>query len=905
MESIVCKHWHHCPSLEVTTLLNTNPDKGLSLFEAKHRLEKFGPNTVTAQKQKSALQRLLLQFHQPLIYILLAAAFVTLFLQEWVDSSVIFGVVIVNAIIGFVQESKAEKAIESLRQMMTTHTNVLRDGKWQEIDAVNLVVGDVVQLQSGDKVPADVRLLCCRDLQVDESALTGESVPVIKKEEILDPETILADRRNMAYAGTLVTYGQARAVVVATGDGTETGRISELITSAADLSTPLTKKIAAFSKLLLIAILFLAAATFAVGLWRGENAVDMFMAAVALAVGAIPEGLPAAVTITLAIGVNRMAKKKAIIRKLPAVETLGSTTVICSDKTGTLTENQMTVKKIFTANNMYDVEGNGYAPEGPLLYEGKRLGEVLSFPLQETLLAGLLCNDSRLIQEENLWRIEGDPTEGALITVAGKAGLTPDKAKADTPRLDEIPFESERQFMATLHDTKNDDENIIYVKGAVEKILDACSDNIYIEEGRAALNRDDLLSRVEQMASEGLRVLALARKITDKKHIEIDDCLSGLTFLGLQGMIDPPRTEAIAAVRSCHKAGIMVKMITGDHAITAKEIARQLNIGQEKEKSEAKPVTLTGKELEKLTDEELIAAAEETSVFARVAPEQKLRLVEALQARHNVVAMTGDGVNDAPALKQADIGIAMGITGTDVSKEAADMVLTDDNFASITRAVEEGRRIFDNLVKFITWTLPTNGGEGLVILAAIFAGVTLPILPVQILWVNMTTAILLGLMLAFEPGEPDVMDHPPREPNSPILTVILILRILGVSFLMLAAVFSIFVWQKQQGYPLAEARTVAVNLFVMIELAYLFNCRSLTKSMFKIGVFTNPWVLFGSTTMIILQLFYTYSPVMNRIFGSQPISGKDWLMIIAIALVVYTIIGLEKWLRLHVFKKTR
>ncbi len=905
MESIVCKHWHHCPSLEVTTLLNTNPDKGLSLFEAKHRLEKFGPNTVTAQKQKSALQRLLLQFHQPLIYILLAAAFVTLFLQEWVDSSVIFGVVIVNAIIGFVQESKAEKAIESLRQMMTTHTNVLRDGKWQEIDAVNLVVGDVVQLQSGDKVPADVRLLRCRDLQVDESALTGESVPVIKKEEILDPETILADRRNMAYAGTLVTYGQARAVVVATGDGTETGRISELITSAADLSTPLTKKIAAFSKLLLIAILFLAAATFAVGLWRGENAVDMFMAAVALAVGAIPEGLPAAVTITLAIGVNRMAKKKAIIRKLPAVETLGSTTVICSDKTGTLTENQMTVKKIFTANNMYDVEGNGYAPEGPLLYEGKRLGEVLPFPLQETLLAGLLCNDSRLIQEENLWRIEGDPTEGALITVAGKAGLTPDKAKADTPRLDEIPFESERQFMATLHDTKNDDENIIYVKGAVEKILDACSDNIYIEEGRAALNRDDLLSRVEQMASEGLRVLALARKITDKKHIEIDDCLSGLTFLGLQGMIDPPRTEAIAAVRSCHKAGIMVKMIRGDHAITAKEIARQLNIGQEKEKSEAKPVTLTGKELEKLTDEELIAAAEETSVFARVAPEQKLRLVEALQARHNVVAMTGDGVNDAPALKQADIGIAMGITGTDVSKEAADMVLTDDNFASITRAVEEGRRIFDNLVKFITWTLPTNGGEGLVILAAIFAGVTLPILPVQILWVNMTTAILLGLMLAFEPGEPDVMDHPPREPNSPILTVILILRILGVSFLMLAAVFSIFVWQKQQGYPLAEARTVAVNLFVMIELAYLFNCRSLTKSMFKIGVFTNPWVLFGSTTMIILQLFYTYSPVMNRIFGSQPISGKDWLMIIAIALVVYTIIGLEKWLRLHVFKKTR
>lgn len=905
MESIVCKHWHHCPSSEVTTFLNTNPDKGLSPFEAKHRLEKFGPNAVTAQKQKSPLIRFLLQFHQPLVYILLAAAFVTLFLREWVDSSVIFGVVIINAIIGFVQESKAERAIESLKKMMTTQTNVLRDGKWQSIDAVGLVVGDIIQLQSGDKVPADVRIIRCRDLQVDESALTGESVPVIKKEEVLDPETILADRRNMAYAGTLVTYGQARAVVVATGDGTETGRISELIASAADLSTPLTKKIAAFSKVLVIAILILAAVTFAVGLLRGENAVYMFMAAVALAVGAIPEGLPAAVTITLAVGVNRMAKKKAIIRKLPAVETLGSTTVICSDKTGTLTENQMTVKNIFAGNNFYEVEGNGYAPEGLLLHEGKAITGEMPFPLRETLLAGLLCNDSRLIQEDNLWRIEGDPTEGALIVAALKAYIKPEKVKDEMPRLDEIPFESERQFMATLHEVKYDGEKIIYVKGAVEKILEDCSDNICIEDGRATLNKDEILAKADLMAQDGLRVLALARKVTDKENIEVEDCLSGLTFLGLQGMIDPPRAEAIAAVRSCHKAGIMVKMITGDHAVTATEIARQLNIGQEKGKGGEKPITLTGKELEKLTDEGLINEAERTSVFARVAPEQKLRLVEALQASDHVVAMTGDGVNDAPALKQADIGIAMGITGTDVSKEAADMVLMDDNFASITRAVEEGRRIFDNLVKFIAWTLPTNGGEGLVILAAIFSGVTLPILPVQILWVNMTTAILLGLMLAFEPGEPDIMDYPPREPNSPILTGILITRILLVTLLMLGAVFSIFVWQKNQGYPLAEARTVAVNLFVMIELAYLFNCRSLTKAMFKIGILSNPWVLFGSATMIILQLFYTYSPVMNRIFGSQPISGKDWLMIIAISLAVYAVIGAEKWLRLHVFKRAR
>ena len=903
MESIICKHWHHCPSEEVTTLLNTDADKGLSPFEAKHRLEKYGPNSVTMKKQKGPLMRFLLQFHQPLIYILMAAGAVTFFLQEWVDSSVIFGVVIINAMIGFVQESKAESAIESLKKMMTTQTTVLRDGKWQEIDAVELVIGDIVQLASGNKVPADVRLLRCRDLQVDESALTGESIPVIKKEEVLDPETILADRRNMAYAGTLVTYGQARAVVVATGDKTETGRISELISSAADLSTPLTRKIASFSTILLIAILVLAAVTFAVGIWRGEGAVDMFMAAVALAVGAIPEGLPAAVTITLAIGVNRMAKKRAIIRKLPAVETLGSTTVICSDKTGTLTENQMTVKKIFAGDVFYDVDGNGYAPEGRLLRDGKKFTGELPPVLTQTLTAGLLCNDSRLIQEEGQWRIEGDPTEGAVITVAGKAGLSPERAGAEMPRLDEIPFESERQFMATLHRVK-DRTNIIYIKGAVEKILDFCADGLDRDGGRAAVNKDDLFARVDAMAREGLRVLALACKEIDKKNLDVEDCLSGLTFLGLQGMIDPPRTEAIAAVASCHKAGIMVKMITGDHAVTATEIARQLNIGQDKGSQNSAPQTLTGKDLEKLTDEELIAAAGNTSVFARVAPEQKLRLVEALQARNHIVAMTGDGVNDAPALKQANIGIAMGITGTDVSKEAADMVLTDDNFASITRAVEEGRRIFDNLVKFITWTLPTNGGEGLVILAAIFSGVTLPILPVQILWINMTTAILLGLMLAFEPGEPDVMDYPPRAPQSPILSWTLISRICLVIALMLAAVFGIFIWQKQQGYSVEAARTVAVNLFIMIELAYLFNCRSLTKSMFTIGVFSNPWVLFGSAAMIVLQLLYTYAPFMNRIFQSEPISGRDWLLIIAVSLAVHIVIGAEKWIRHHVFKQS-
>jgi magnesium-transporting ATPase (P-type) len=904
MESLICKHWHHCPSGEVTTLLNTNPDKGLSVFEAKHRLERFGPNTVTAKKQHGPLIRFLLQFNQPLVYILIVAAIVTMVLQEWVDSSVIFGVVLVNAIIGFVQESKAEKAIESLKQMMTTQANVLRDGKWLAIDSVNLVAGDIVKLQSGDKVPADVRLLSCRDLQVDESALTGESVPVIKKEEVLDPETILADRRNMAYAGTLVTYGQAQAVIIATGDKTETGRISELISQAADLSTPLTKKIASFSNVLLIAILALAALTFAVGMWRGEGAVYMFMAAVALAVGAIPEGLPAAVTITLAIGVNRMAKRKAIIRKLPAVETLGSTTVICSDKTGTLTENQMTVRRIFAGGAFFDVDGNGYAPEGKITSDGADVGAKQSAALSETLTAGLLCNDSRLVGEDNLWRVEGDPTEGALLTVAGKAGLLIDSLDKTMPRLDVVPFESERQFMATLHQGTQG-KNVIYLKGAIEKVLEACVDSLTADGTRTPLAKDAIHEMADLMAAGGLRVLALARKETEKKRMEVSDCLAGLTLIGLQGMIDPPRTEAIAAVGVCREAGILVKMITGDHAVTATEIARQLGIGQMAGEEGIKPVTLTGKQLQGLSDEELISAARNTSVFARVAPEQKLRLVEALQASKHVVAMTGDGVNDAPALKQANIGIAMGITGTDVSKEAADMVLTDDNFASITAAVEEGRRIFDNLVKFIAWTLPTNGGEGLVILAAIMSGVTLPILPVQILWINMTTAVLLGLMLAFEPGETDTMKYPPRAPDAPILSGIIMIRILLVSALLLGAVFSVFVWQKASGYPLAEARTVAVNLFVMIELTYLFNCRSLTKSMFKIGLFTNPWVLVGSGIMIALQLMFTYAPFMNRVFHSAPISGKDWLMIIAIAVGVYALIGLEKGIRLHVFKKTR
>jgi len=896
MERILCKHWHHCPAEDVATMLESQPGKGLSAFEVKRRQKYFGPNRLSVKPRVHPFKRFLLQFHQPLVYILMAATLVTALLQEWVDSAVIFGVVLINAVVGFLQEAKAEKAVESLKEMLVTKTTVLRDSEKTTVSSEELVPGDLVLLQSGDKVPADLRLSLIRDLQIDESPLTGESAPVVKCVDPLSPDAILADRRNMAYAGTHVTYGQGEGIVIAIGDQTETGRISELIKKADDLSTPLTQKIAEFSKVLLMAILALAILTFLVGVYRGESLVTMFMAAVALAVGAIPEGLPAAVTITLAIGVNRLARCRAIIRKLPAVETLGSTTVICSDKTGTLTENQMTVQQIMTGDDVYAVTGSGYTPEGTFLKNGEYVEAAQVESLYECLKAGLLCNDSRIIESDGRWTVQGDPTEGALIVAAYKAGLTEKEMNGRSPRVDVIPFESQRQFMATLHDDVAAGSMVIYVKGAVEKVLDSCANNMDRHGETLPLHREKVMASVENMAGNGLRVLALARKYMVYGHEKIiaEDLLKGLTFLGLQGMIDPPREEAIHAIRTCKTAGIDVKMITGDHALTAVAIAGQLGMEGDRGGGDGKTFVLTGRELAEITDTKLIDVVDKTSVFARVAPEQKLRLVEALQARGHVVAMTGDGVNDAPALRQANIGIAMGITGTDVAKEAADMVLTDDSFASIEAAVEEGRRVFDNLTKFIIWTLPTNGGEGLVILASILAGVILPILPVQILWINMTTALLLGLTLAFEPKERDVMMRPPREPGSPILTKDIIIQILLVSTLMLIGVFATFIWEVRRGTDLDQARTVAVNLFVMIELFYLFNCRSLTRPVFRIGFLSNPWTLAGAFLMILLQILFTYAPFMNRLFHSAPVSPGHWILIIVVSFVIFVIMDLKK-----------
>ena len=895
MKITLDKEWHHLSGERSIDLLESDQGMGLDHGEARSRLSLFGPNMLPVKQRRGAWLRFLLQFHQPLIYILIAAGIITAVLQEWVDSGVIFGVVLVNAMIGFIQESKAENALAALADTMVAESMVLRQGEKRRIPSPELVPGDIVMLHAGDKVPADLRLLYCRDLQVDESALTGESLPVEKDAESVGVETILAERTNMVYGSSMVTYGQGAGIVIATGGTTEVGHISQLISSAQDLATPLTRKIAHFSRILLYAILLLTATTVAVGMMRGQSLFYMFMAAVALAVGAIPEGLPAAVTITLAIGVSRMAKRRAIIRKLPAVETLGSTTVICSDKTGTLTENQMTVQAVIAGGAHYEVSGAGYAPLGRIVrQDGTK--DVSKADLKECLQAGILCNDSLLREKDGNWQVEGDPTEGAMLTAALKGGFDEKEVERTYPRLDSIPFESQHQYMVTLHDTGVGRSRVAYIKGAVEQVLAKCTETI---DGTCSGGSDyfDKIHRdVSYLAARGLRVLAFARKELPVETIEIqhEDVATGCTFLGLQGMIDPPRAEAVRAVKICRRAGISIKMITGDHPATAAAIAGQIGLYSGDSSKTEDETVLTGRELEKLSDDQLISVANETAVFARATPQQKIRLVRALQAMGHVVAMTGDGVNDAPALKQADIGVAMGITGTDVSREAADMVLTDDNFSSIEAAIEEGRGVFDNLTKFIVWTLPTNLGEGLVILVAIFLGVTLPILPVQILWINMTTAGFLGLMLAFEPKEPGIMQRLPRNPDKPLLTRELLIRIILVGNLLLIGSFGLFQWELATGASTEYARTVAVNVFVIIELFYLFNCRSLSKSILQLGVLTNMWVFGGVSVMLLLQIMYTYLPLMNRLFHSVAIGIDSWARIILAGLAAYIIVEVEK-----------
>ena len=888
---------HALPEHQLVLLLETHPERGLSEQEAQSRRAQMGANVLPPPRRPGPVVRVLRHVHHPLVYVLLVAMALSAALQEWIEASVIAAVVLVNVVVGFLQEERAEKALSALMAMTRTHATVLRDGERVQVDSTELVPGDVVTLEAGDKVPADLRLLRVNELSIDESALTGESVPVAKQSVTLDEGADLADRANMAFSGSLVVAGAGTGLVVATGGDTELGLIHRLVGESGGVQTPLTRKLGAFSRLLTVVILILAGLTFVLGLWRGETPADMVTAAIALAVGAIPEGLPAAVTIILAIGVSRMARRHAIIRRLPAVETLGATTVVCSDKTGTLTQNQMTVTAVVTAAGRYSVTGTGYQPTGAVLDSaGDPVTSGTDAALDATLRAGALCNDSALQRRDGDWVAVGDPTEVALLTAAAKVGIERARLIEDLPRLDEIPFSSEVQRMVTLHRSAAGGTRVVTVKGGVEALLPL------VRSARSRDGRDRPLDDawvhdvVEQMGRSALRVLALASAevSADTDTINEADLQNlPLTLLGLVGMHDPPRPEAIEAIRTCHRAGIEVKMITGDHAATAQAIAAEIGLARGGEE----PVAATGAQLRELSDAEFAATARSANVLARVTPEHKLRLVEALQAQNQVVAMTGDGVNDAPALRQADIGIAMGQAGTEVAKDASAMVLTDDNFATIEAAVEEGRGVYDNITKFITWTLPTNLGEGLVILTAIVLGATLPVLPVQVLWINMTTALLLGLMLVFEPNEPGIMNRRPRDPDQPILTRVLVERILLVSVLMVVGAFGLFEYELATGATTAEARTVAVNVFVMVETAYLLNCRSLTKSVLAVGLFSNPTLLGGMTAMVGLQVLFTYLPFFHVVFESAPIDLQAWVRIVSVALGVMLVVAAEKSLR--------
>jgi Ca2+-transporting ATPase len=881
--------------------------KGLTKAEAARRLTEYGRNELPRAKGDSVWKMVWRQINNPLIWVLLASGALAMFLGKGVDGAVVFGVVILNTLIGFIQEYRAGKAIEALMDMVSENATVERDGVRITIPASELVPGDVIMLQSGDKVPADVRLITVKNLKVEEAALTGESVPVTKASVAVAPNASLGDRRCMAYNGTLVTYGTAMAVVVSTGLETELGKISSLLSTTTHIETPLTQSIEKVGKWISLAIVIVSLAIFGVSLLRGYPVIDAILAAITLAVAAIPEGLPAIITIALAIGVRRMAARKAIVRQLPAVETLGSTTVICSDKTGTLTKNEMTVQALWSASGAYQITGVGYSPEGELKQNGKPVA-TLNGDVRELLVAAALCNDATVgLDEKQHYAITGDPTEAALLVAAQKAGMHLDTLRKETPRVDEIPFESERQWMATLHTTK--DGVVAYIKGAPEVLLSRCTKGV---DGKG-VDEKAVLAEVERLASHGMRVLGVAVKRFPKgtKSIDEKDVAGGCVFLGLQGMIDPSRPEAIAAVKECKEAGIVVKMITGDHQGTAEAIGRELGLLTHGQKA------ITGAQLAELSDFELDAAARDTNVFARVAPEQKLRLVRSLQRQGHIVAMTGDGVNDAPALKQANIGVAMGITGTAVSKEAAAIVLTNDNFASIAAAVEEGRRVFDNLIKSLAFVLPTNIGEALIILLAVLffpvvnGQALMPIEPVQILWINLVATVTLALPLAFEAMEPDIMKRMPRDSKEPLLGSLVIRRTIIVAVLMAIGAIGLFNWAYtsalaagvETAVALATAQTMAVTTVILMQVFYLLNCRSLHESMFRIGIFSNPTVYVGIAAILVLQVSYMYVPWFAALFTAAPLSLAQWGWSALIAASVLPVMAIDKWLSNHVTRR--
>ena len=892
--------FHALPAEQVLTHLDATA-AGLDNTEADRRRERHGPNRLPEAPRRHPLLRFLAHFHNVLIYVLLGAAVVTALLAHWVDTGVILAVVVINAIIGHIQEGRAEQAMAAIRDMLAPRSSVLRDGRRQTIDAAELVPGDIVLVEAGDRVPADLRLLEARGLKAEEAILTGESVPVDKGTAPCPEDAALGDRSPMLFSGTLIAAGTGRGVVVATGPHTEIGRISGMLSSVETLTTPLVEQMDRFARWLTVFILLVAASLLAYGYFVDHLPfAELFMVVVGLSVAAIPEGLPAVLTITLAVGVRAMARRNAIVRRLPAIETLGSVSVICSDKTGTLTRNEMMARALAAAGQVYEVDGDGYAPEGPV-----RLGDAVVHDAGHPVLAeaarvAALCNDAALHRTDDGWRAEGDPMEAALLALAGKLSGEGARPFADWTRTDAIPFDAAHRYMAVLVHN-HEGHARIYVKGAPEAVLALCTDALGADGQPAALDPGRWHAQVEELAAAGQRVLALAVRAVPQEHITLNtaDLDGRLTLIGLVGLIDPPRPEAIEAVAECHAAGIRVKMITGDHAATARAIAAQIGLRNTER-------VLTGADLETLDDAALADAAVETDVFARTSPEHKLRLVTALQARGLTVAMTGDGVNDAPALKRADAGIAMGQKGSAAAKEAAELVLADDNFASIAAAVREGRTVYDNIKKVISWTLPTNGGEAGTLLLALFAGMTLPITPVQILWVNLVTAVTLGLALAFEPSEAGTMRRPPRPRHQPLLTGELVWQIALTSLLFVAAVFGIHALATDRGYPVPVAQTMALNTLVVLEIFYLFFIRNIHGTSLTWAAVRGTPVVWGClVTVTAAQFAITYLPPLQAIFGTAAVPLWDGVLIVLVGAVFFALVETEKQIRMALRRDNR
>lgn len=896
------RNWHAAESSEVLNLIESS-ENGLSVAEAKKRLSEFGKNLIQRDKGDGVLKLLWGQINNPLIWVLIGSGTLAVLLGKITDGLVVLSVVVINTIIGFIQEYKAGKAIEALADMVPENATVLRDGQYTTIPVAEIVPGDLVQLAAGDRVPADMRLINQKNLSVEEAALTGESLPSQKSIDPVAKDAVIGDRKCMVYSGTLVTSGSATAVVVTTGMLTELGKISDMLSQTTDLKTPLTQKLEVIGKYLTIGIIAITLVILVMGTVRatGQGVLlglalkDSLIFAIALAVGAIPEGLPAVVTIALSIGVQRMAKRKAIIRKLPAVETLGSTTVICTDKTGTLTRNEMTVRELWTSSHHLQLTGEGYSVSGVFMANNEEVNE-LPADIELLLKDAVLCSDSNIQEEGGYYSITGDPTEAALVVAAAKAGIDPGKLRQDYARKDVIPFDSQLQYMATLN---GETERRIIIKGAPEVIMKRCAVHI----GGSPLEIQQILAQIELMGSKGMRVLAVAQKDFNKTELSDIGVQDGFQFIGLLGMIDPPRAEAVEAIKLCHDAGIVVKMITGDHRATARSIGMEIGLSESGD-------VVTGVELSKMDDETLKETAANTNIFARVAPEHKLRLVKALQNSNQIVAMTGDGVNDAPALKQSNIGVAMGITGTSVSKESADIVLADDNFSSISAAVEEGRRVYDNLLKSLAFLLPTNLGLALILVYGImffpFNPLTkellLPMLPTQLLWINLVAAIALALPLAYEVKELEVMKRPPRKPDEPLFNAFVTFRVFFVSILMTAGTLLLFSREYsnalnegiEASIALSRSQTIAVTFVIVFQVFYMIICRSLKDSVFKIGFFSNRKVFVGIAIIVVLHSLFIYTPFMQKVFGSTALDLRDLMVAIGVGFLIFPIIGLEK-----------